>query len=90
MEYILFIHNNASSQASADEWDGFFTKARARGMFVGGSEIASGQMLGAQLLPSITNSVGGFMLFEADDKSALLQLLESHPVLAHGGTMELC
>ncbi len=90
MEYILFIHNNARTRASAEEWDCFFTKARASGMFAGGSEIANRQLLGMQPGLCITDSIGGFMRFEADDKSALLQLLESHPVLVHGGTIELC
>ena len=47
-------------------------------------------MLGSQPVPAITDSVAGFMRFETDDKNALMQLLKLHPVLAHGGTLELC
>ena len=90
MEYILFIHNNADSRASAAEWDRFFSDARASGMFTGGSEIDNRVLLGKPDLPPITDTVGGFMRFDTEDKNALLRLLETHPVLVHGGSLELC
>jgi len=90
MDYILFIHNNTVSRAAEEDWGRFFCRARASGIFVGGSEIGNRQMFGSQPVPAITDSVAGFMRFETDDKNALMQLLELHPVLAHGGTLELC
>jgi hypothetical protein len=30
------------------------------------------------------------MRFESDDKLVILSLLELHPVVLHGGTVELC
>jgi acetylglutamate kinase len=30
------------------------------------------------------------MRFETDEKVKLLELLQSHPVVVHGGTVELC
>jgi len=90
MEYILFIHKNATTSAAAEEWTAFFDEARTSGMFAGGSEIGNGIMLGKQHAPSITDSVGGFMRFDTEDKNALLRLLETHPVLVHAGTLELC
>ena len=88
MQYILFIHNNA--QAGADEWESFFQKARTSGMFSGGSEIDNRLILGARREPMVSESIGGVMHFETTDKNALLQLLEEHPLLVNGGTLELC
>lgn len=90
MQYILFIHNNASTSAGTDEWNSFFEMVRASGMFSGGSEIDNQLMLGTRQVPPITDSIGGVMRFETTDKKALLRLLENHPVLRHGGTLELC
>jgi hypothetical protein len=95
MEYILFIHHNrhqnhADSRATAAEWEHFFSVARASGMFTGGSEIDNRLLLGKSNLPPITDTVGGFMRFSTDDKNALLSLLNQHPVLVHGGSLELC
>ncbi len=30
------------------------------------------------------------MRFDSDDKEKLLELLKTHPVVVHGGTVELC
>jgi hypothetical protein len=30
------------------------------------------------------------MRFDSDNKQALLDLLKSHPAVAHGGSVELC
>ena len=38
----------------------------------------------------MTETVGGFMRFDSDDPEELRALLMEHPVILHGGTIELC
>ncbi|MEM7707803.1 MAG: hypothetical protein AAF358_19785 [Pseudomonadota bacterium] len=90
MEYILFIHNNTESDTSKEEWDSFFDSAIQSGLFRGGSEIGNRSQLGRKPVTDITVSIGGFMRFETEDFDSLVSLLEQHPVVTHGGTLELC
>lgn len=90
MEYILFIHNNADKPTSEADWVAFFGEARASGLFQGGSEIANRIKLGEKAVPDITTTVGGFMRFESQSVDAITELLQKHPVLVNGGTLELC
>lgn len=96
MQYLLLIYNDADSVADAEEWQAFFTHARASGLFVGGSELVEHRVIGNAAV--VTNNVAGYMRFDtaddagrelASDKEALLQLLTRHPVVAHGGTVQL-
>jgi len=77
MEYILFIHKNTSSSIQPDDWHTFFKQANDSGLFQGGSEIENRILLGYTPVQDITDS-------------PLLQLLENHPVVASGGSVELC
>lgn len=90
MEYILFIHNNTESETTATEWESFFEAARKSGLFLGGSEIANRTLIGRKDVTDITKSIAGFMRFESDSIEAVKSLLGKHPVLIHGGTLELC
>lgn len=90
MEYILFIYNNTDSATTKEQWDTFFTEANKSGIFLGGSEIANHTVMGNKSVEDITNEIGGFMRFESEDKSKILALLEIHPVVIQGGTVELC
>ena len=90
MEYILLIHNNADQPTTEEQWNTYFSAARESAMFNGGSEIGSRIQLGSKNVISTTDSVVGYMRFEADDINKLHQLLELHPVYIQGGTLELC
>ncbi len=90
MEYILFNHKNTDSTPNIKQWDEFFIAAKESGLFLGGSEISNQIQLGDKPVRKITDSMGGFMRFEAIDKNILLTLLEKHPVIMNGGTLELC
>ncbi len=90
MEYILFIHKNTSSSIQPEDWHTFFQRAGESGLFKGGSEIENRISLGDKPVQDITDSVGGFMRFESAELEPLLHLLESHPVVASGGSVELC
>lgn len=90
MEYILFIHNNTDIVTTEEQWNAFFTMAKDSGVFRGGSEIANQLQIGNKPVQKITSTIGGFMRFESEDINVILALLEKHPVIIQGGTLELC
>jgi hypothetical protein len=90
MQYLALIHKNADTTPGSDEWNHFFMIAGETGMFKGGSEIGVRHIVGHKEVPDTTKSVGGFMRFDSADLDRLLTLLEAHPVIKHGGTIELC
>lgn len=90
MQYIALLHKNTDSPPTTDEWDRFFDAANATGMFKGGSAIGARQTVGKKPVSDTTESVGGYMRFDSDDLERLQALLKDHPVIRHGGTIELC
>ncbi|MBI2477575.1 MAG: hypothetical protein HYV60_02670 [Planctomycetia bacterium] len=90
MQYIALIHKNADTTAAPEEWDRFIQMAVESGMFKGGSEIGVRHIVGHKEVPDTTKSVGGFMQFDSADRDRLLTLLKAHPMIKHGGTIELC
>lgn len=90
MEYILFIHDNTDTPTKREDWDRFFELARSSGLFQGGSEIGKRLQFGGKEVADTTKSVAGYMRFESEDIEALKSLLNEHPVLKSGGTLELC
>lgn len=89
MQYLLLIHGNAKSEATADDWQAFFESAQSSGLFQGGSALGERWLLGDQTAQP-SNQIAGFMQFKAEDREQVLKLLEQHPVLLHGGSAELC
>lgn len=87
-QYLLLIHDNETSASTAAEWAAFFAQAKATGFFSGGSEMGEKVVLGATVPTS--DHLAGYMRFDCDDRAALLDLLKSHPVVLHGGSVELC
>ena len=90
MEYIALIHKNYDSMPTSDEWSRFFNLAIDTGMFKGGSEIGKRHALGKKEVSDATLNVVGYMRFDSDDLNLLKELLKKHPVIEHGGTIELC
>lgn len=90
IEYIALIHKNTDSIPTPDEWSRFIDAATQAGMFRGGSEMGTRHPLGSKPVSDITADVGGYMRFDSDDLSQLEDLLKTHPVIVHGGTIELC
>ena len=90
MEYIAFMHGNTDSDPSRDEWDRFFDLADDSGFFLGGSAIGKRLTVGDKDVPDTTEHVGGYMRFDADSLDGLTELLRRHPVVMHGGTIEIC
>lgn len=89
-EYILLIQGNEKTATTDKEWDAFFAAARASGAFRGGSEIGRRETIGDGSTALSTAHVVGFMRFETANKQELLDLLQQHPVVRHGGSLELC
>jgi len=90
MEYILLIHKNTDTATTKEQWDAFFIEANKSGVFLGGSEISSQTLIGKKPVKNITDDIGGFMRFQSEDKNEILALLEKHPVVIQGGSIELC
>jgi hypothetical protein len=90
VQYLLLIHNNVTSDTAEAEWTVFIARAKESGMFRGGSELGARELVGSGAPVPSSAHIGGFMQFETDDKAKLLELLRSHPIVAHGGTVELC
>jgi len=90
-QYILLIQGNTTSATSPEEWDSFFKVAKESGLFKGGSAIGEARiMIGDIQTARSTEQITGYMRFDADDREKLLLLLRQHPVVLHGGTVELC
>lgn len=89
MQYIAFVHANPEATIGSEEWDRFFAAASDAGVFRGGSELGERHAVGTNGVPDSTNTIDGFMRFDTDDLKQLLTLLESHPCIRHGGTIEL-
>ena len=89
-QYILLIHNNSAKPAPQSEWETFFKLAQKSELFKGGSEIEEGQIIGKSNSESLSSKLSGYMRFDSEDKQAVIDLLEQHPVVLNGGSVELC
>jgi len=89
-QYLLLIQNNATSVTTPAAWDRFFAAAEASGLFKGGSALGERVVIGDPQSAQSTKHIGGFMRFDTDNRAKLLELLQLHPVVLHGGSVELC
>ena len=89
-QYLLLIQGNATSEASSAQWNHFFASARDSGLFKGGSAIGDRTVVGNQATAKPSGHIVGFMRFDSDDRQAIIDLLAIHPVVLHGGSVELC
>jgi hypothetical protein len=93
MEYITFMHKTKDPGATGgteEEWDRFIDVAKESGLFRGGSAIGQRMTIGNNGVPDITDHIGGYMRFDADNLDELTDLLKQHPTVVHGGTVEIC
>ncbi len=89
MEYLLLIHKNSERSPSESEWNDFFESATSTGMFQGGSQLGATTAFGKKGIPISTDHIGGFMRFDTSDIERLESLLNEHPVVKNGGSIEL-
>ena len=90
MDYIAFMHRNEQTPSDKEEWDHFFELAKESGLFRGGSAIGKRSIVGKEGVPDTTINIGGFMRFESQTLEELNKLLQHHPGVKHGGTVEVC
>ena len=88
--YILFIIDNATSEPTEEEWQHFFAVAHESALLKGGSEIGDRGIIGDPKAPLHSRHIVGYMRFDAPDSESVLELLKIHPVVLHGGSVELC
>lgn len=89
-QYLLLIQDNLTSDVTPREWEAFFAAAQKSGLFKGGSAIGARRVLGNAQSAKSTDHIAGFMRFDAGDEQKILDLLQLHPVVLHGGSVELC
>ncbi len=89
-QYILLIQDNVKSDPTPEEWHAFFRAAQQSGCFLGGSEIGVRTVVGDPESARPTEHIAGFMRFDCDEREKILDLLEKHPVVMHGGSVVLC
>lgn len=89
-QYILFIHGNAKTMPSEQEWNDYCELVGRYGVFTGGSQIGERTVIGDTESTISTDHIVGYMRFDSDDREVILNLLESHPVVTNGGSVELC
>lgn len=89
-QYVLLIHGNTKTRPTTDEWDEFLAVARQSGLFQGGSAIGDRITLGDTQSAKSSSHIAGCMRFDADDRQQIVNLLQKHPVIVHGGSAELC
>jgi len=90
MHYIAFVYKNTREPTTAEEWQDFFARARAAGIFRGGGAIGITYRLGDPEIPDLSDDISGFMRFETEALGELTELLDSHPVVRKGGSIALC
>lgn len=90
MEYITFIHRNTETTPTTDDWEQFLELADRSGLFRGGSAIGHRSTLGAKPVSDVTDDIAGYMRFDAEHLEDLTILLQNHPTVVHGGTVEIC
>ncbi len=90
MDYITLIHNNTKTPTSEQQWQDFFTLARNSGLFDGGSAIGERFTIGDSQDALSSDHIVGYMRFSTEDRDALETLLQQHPVILNGGSVELC
>ena len=72
------------------QWDAYFTKLRAAGVFQGGSAIGDGLCASKSGLPrQITPHISGYIRIQAASLNAARAMVEGNPVYEAGGTVEI-
>lgn len=92
-EFILFMHNDATDPAIADDgglWGRYIAALRGTGQFDGGSSIGAGLCVKKGLAdrPAIAD-LSGFIRIRASSHDEARKFLAGNPVYEAGGTVEI-
>ena len=89
-DYILLMHEDATSPVSDDAWGPYFERLSAAGAFAGGSAIGGGEAVRKHLVPAaVTTQLGGYIRVTAQSLDAAKALVVGNPVYEAGGTVEV-
>ena len=89
-QYLLLIQGNEKTETTAEEWERFFVAIKASGTFKGGSKVGKREIVGDKSSSHSSEHIVGYMRFDTEEKQTILELLRQHPVVLHGGSVELC
>ena len=90
MDYILLMHNDATTTVAASGWQPYLQRLQAAGKLRGGSAIAEGTCFRRDAAPApMTCGIVGFIRIEARDIAEAKTLLVGNPVYEAGGTVEV-
>ena len=90
MDYILLMHNDATTTVAASGWQPYLQRLQAAGKLRGGSAIAEGTCFRRDAAPApMTCGIVGFIRIEARDIAEAKTLLVGNPVYEDGGTVEV-
>jgi hypothetical protein len=89
-DFILLMHNDATTLLSPDMWPPYLASLQTRGSFDGGSAIGPGATFRKEGAPGDTSAhLGGYLRVRAADLKAARALLAGNPVFESGGTVEI-
>lgn len=89
-DYILLMHNDATTALSPELWAPYLASLQARGIFDGGSAIGAGEAFRKQAIPGAVNDhLGGYLRVRAESLAAASDYLAGNPVYECGGTVEI-
>lgn len=89
-DFIVLMHDDATQDECAADWDFWFARLNALGVFQGGSAIGQGQSFRKIGVPGeVAKHIVGFIRVSAPDLEAAHALLHGNPVYEAGGTIEI-
>ncbi|CAN5151749.1 hypothetical protein BH10PSE1_BH10PSE1_02220 [soil metagenome] len=89
-DFILLMHDDATSPERTADWEAWFATLRAKGAFEGGSAIGQGASFRKDGAPgSVSGHLNGFVRVTADSLAGAQALLAGNPVYEAGGTVEV-
>jgi hypothetical protein len=89
-DFILLMHDDMTASPTPAMWATYLAALRERGVFDGGSAIASGKTVRRDgAAAGISDHIGGYIRVRAPDLAAAEALLAGNPVYECGGTVEI-
>jgi hypothetical protein len=89
-DFILLMHDDATTAPSPEMWPAYFADLRERGIFDGGSAIGAGEAFRKQATPGpASDHLAGYIRVRAASLIEASDYLAGNPVFECGGTVEI-
>jgi hypothetical protein len=89
-DFILLMHNDATTEPTPEMWSSYFSHLRNRSVFEGGSAIGAGETFRKQATPDRSSEhLTGYIRVQAENLKEASSLLAGNPVFECGGTVEI-